>query len=166
MKKPIKVILFVVFFIFASKYYGFKIVSFVSDIFQDKLCTDTFCINKPKGWIPMYVERKGERYLLNIINEKYLLAKNTKKTINSGYSSDIILLQKNNALILIEEYRSTYGADRYKEVYLFNRECYLSYKSDMVTVVCPNEKIVLSSIKDNESVIYEILKTRGLSNGN
>ena len=162
MKKHIKAILFLGFVVAIGECCGFRIVSSISDVFQGTLCTDKFCIDKPKGWIPMYVDRNGKRYILNIINKDYLWLKKTKNS--SQYKHDLIVMQKNKAMIMVEEYNKTiHESKHYKQSYLYNKKCYRSQKLKSVIIVCPTEKIVLSALKNNEDVLHEILNIRALN---
>jgi len=150
MKGKILLFLFIV-FIFIGKY----IVVFISDTFQKEICADKICIMKPKGWIPVFVDRNDGSYFLNIIN----IGKDD--LLENNFSQ--IMLNKNNKNITIHHSRFKSTHDKVIKRLKLKKFKYLSKiyymsgdKNSSVTIYYPKNELSIYMSSFDKDILNKI----------
>lgn len=158
MKKIIKSsIVFIVTFTFLSLF-GQSIFWVLADNVQHRICTGTFCINKPKGWHPMLVRRDDKNYFYNLINIRYL------PFLPQDYpfpkSKNGILLGKSTHFIHIEKlnHKDT-NTSWMKKITIDGHKCYQIGKTDPI-IVCPDDEMLIVTDDINTSVITQLFNNK------
>jgi len=77
-------------------FYSQKLIIIVSDVFINRVCVSTFCINKPKNWFVFSITDKNTNYAFGV----------KKIFFNTGYSNlddSITLASINDKIVIVKK---------------------------------------------------------------
>ena len=159
-KKLIISSIIVVSVILFLNFFGETILIKFFDKFQNKICLSKTCINKPKGWIPAYIKRNNQLYILGFINSKYLP---TSINIDEFRNNEVELIKgfDSNSSITIAEYLQIDKNLLDKmDIYRYNNKKYFYLKKKFgVIVIDTNNHVVLMMEQLNKQIIDRILNS-------
>lgn len=158
-KKIIMGLLMGLIIVIGLEIYGKKIIVLLSDVFQKKICTESFCIEKPKGWVPYMVKRNNYNYSLDLI--KYTLIPwelSTEEHIKKA-KNGIILEKDSQYITIFYDKKKQYIFKSLKKHHFGNNICYVSELDTLVLAHCTNIDVSIimdKSTYKNENILTNI----------
>jgi len=161
LKKIIGGLLFGLIMILGLNFYGKKIVVILSDNIQKNICTESFCIKKPKGWLPYVVKKSNNYYFFNFIKYtwipwKQFIHSNIKKSKNG-----IVLTKDTQFITIYHDQMKPTILKSLKKLHFRKNTCYIMELNKLVLTHCKDINISIimdKSIFHNENILKNIFE--------
>jgi len=140
---------------FLLEFYGKDFMVFIFNTFQKNICVNSFCIQKPKNWIPYVVIKNNKKYFLNLIED-------------ADVYTDVFLENKSEGIMLNkdEQYISIFYDEIDKNIFkkmtphkFATKTYYVTKEKTFSIVYSLDDKIVIymHMNKFDKNIIEEIL---------
>jgi len=135
-----------------------KVAIIISDGMQKKICTNEICITKPKGWLPVFVDRDNDRFFLDLISESYIPFMDFE--MEEDKSSSILLYKDTeNIFITQSKFVPSKRTEKYFQKFEYMSKIYYVNKSIYVggvTVYYPKNELYITMQSFDKNLLNEI----------
>lgn len=157
MKKILLNSIVIIFLIMSLEVYGKSVVDVFFDTFQKKICTDSFCIKRPKGWIPYMVKRNDDLFVFDLIKSSWIPGELYSESNVKDFKEGVDLIKDNKIITVIPLSLKEEKFVNKKQHMILSERCYEVEYQNLYTVNCFDSNISIFLDKFDEKIIEEIL---------